>query len=324
MDRLDELSLLVAILEGGTLAAGALKTRRSRAAVTRILAEFEARLGVRLLERTTRRTAATEAGRRLGEHARRLLSDYEEAIRDVMGEAVVPRGLVRVSAPLVFGRRHIAPIVLGFLNAHPQVSVELMLSNRVIDLIDEGVDVALRIGHLADSRLVAKPVGHVRHVVVASPEYLARHGTPHDLHQLAEHEIILQTAGDRAPEWQFEVNGRDAVTIRPYGRLLVNQAETAIDAALAGRGLIRALSYQVAEHIASGQLERVLQDFEPPLMPVNLVVTGIRFMALRVRAFLDFAANALQSNDRLFWQAGRFADGFKPPRRRSRSAPRRR
>lgn len=297
MDRLDELSLLVAILDGGTLAAGARKTRRSPAAVTRILSEFEARLGVRLVARTTRRLAATDAGRRLAEHGRRLLTDYEDAVRDVTGEAAVPRGLLRVSAPLVFGRRHIAPIVTSFLDTYPQVNVELMLQNHVIDLVEEGVDVALRIGHLADSRLVAKRVGQVRHVVVASPDYLSRHRAPKNLAQLADHEIVLQSTGDGPPEWRFVVAGRGEVSLRPHGRLLVNQAETAIEAALAGRGLIRALSYQVAKQIASGELVRVLKRFERPPMPVSLVFTATRFMPLRLRVFLDFAADALRQND---------------------------
>ena len=294
MDRLDELSLLVAILDGGTLAAGARKTRRSPAAVTRILGELEARLGVRLVERTTRRLAATDAGLRLVSHARRLVSDYEEAISEAMGEAALPRGLLRISAPLVFGRRHIAPIVTAFLDAYPDVRAELMLSNRIIDLVEERVDVALRIGPLADSSLVALTLGHVRHVLVASPDYLARRGIPKELSHLAGHEIVLQSTGDALPVWQFGVKGTGMVSIRPQGRLIVNQAETAIEAALAGRGLIRALSYQVAENVASGELERVLREFEPPPMPVSLLVTDTRFMPLRVRVFLNFAAKTLR------------------------------
>ena len=301
MDRLDELAILVAILEGGTLAAAARKTRRSAAAITTILSAFEGRLGVRLVERTTRRLAATDAGRRLADHARRLLPDYEGAVREAMGEAAVPSGLLRVSAPLVFGRRHIAPIVTAFLAAYPAVRAELMLTNRIIDLVEERIDVALRIGHLVDSRLVAKPVGKVRHVLVASSGYLARRGIPRALSQLADHEIILQSMDDALPEWRFEVNGRGTVGIRPQGRLVVNQAEAAIEAALAGRGLIRALSYQVAEHVASGALKRILREFEPPQIPVSLVVTDTRFMALRVRAFLDFAAKALKEKGTAKW-----------------------
>jgi DNA-binding transcriptional LysR family regulator len=298
MDRLDELALLVAILDGGTLAAGARKTRRSPAAVTRILSEFEARLGVKLVARTTRRLAATDAGRRLADHARRLLADYDDAVRDVMGEVAIPRGRLRISAPPAFGRRHIAPIVTSFLDTYPQVSVELLLQGQVIDLVAESVDVALRIGHLAaDSRLVAKRVGQMRYVVVASPDYLSRHRAPKNLEQLAGHEIVLQSASDGPREWRFMVVGRGEVSLRPQGRLVVDQADTAIEAALAGRGLIQALSYQVVKQIASGELIRVLKKFEPPPMPVSLVFTATRFMPLRLRVFLDFAANALKQNE---------------------------
>ncbi len=302
MDRIEELAVLVAIIEGGSLAAAARKTSRSAAAVTRILGEFETRLGVRLIERTTRQSVPTDAGRRLAERAVRILADYEDAIRDATGDAATPSGQLRISAPLVFGRKHIAPVVARFLDAYPKVKVELVLSNIQLDLVEQGIDVALRIGHLHDSSLVARRVGQVGRIVVASPAYLAGHGTPRDPDELASHECVLHATGSGAAPWQFNIPERGTVTARPHGRLVVNQAETMIEAACAGRGLIRPLSYQVAEQLASGELVRVLREFEPAPLPVNIVFTSARLMALRTRVFVDFAAEALRGVAALNWE----------------------
>ena len=283
----------VAILDGGTLAAGARKTRRSPAAVTRILGELEGAWACVWLN--ARRAGWPQPTPVCGlPHMR--VGWFRTTRRRFVKRWVrrrFPRSAARLGAPGV-RRRHIAPIITDFLDAYPELKAELMLSNRMIDLVEERVDVALRIGHLADSSLVARTLGHVRHVLVASPHYLARRGIPKELSHLAGHEIILQSTGDALPVWQFEVKGTGMVSIRPQGRLIVNQAETAIEAALAGRGLIRALSYQVAENVASGELERVLREFEPAPMPVSLLVTDTRFMPLRVRVFLDFAAKTLR------------------------------
>ena len=293
MDRLDELALLVAIFDEGTLAAAARKTHRSAAAVTRILGEFEARLGVRLVARTTRQLAPTDAGRRLAAHARQILADYEEAMRDVMGDAREPAGMLRISAPLMFGRLHVAPVVAEFLAQHAGVSVELSLSNRILDLIEHGIDVALRIGELQDSQLCARKLGRVRRIVAASPAYLARHGTPSAPAELRTHALIFQSTDGQAAEWRFLVPQAGWQRVGPRSRLRVNQAETAIDLACADAGLIRPLSYQVAGQLASGALVRVMQDFEPPALPVHLVYSSKAHMALRIRAFLDFASAAL-------------------------------
>lgn len=294
MDRLDELSLLVAIVDGGSLAAGARRTKRSPAAVTRILSEFESRIGVRLIERTTRRIAPTEAGRRLVEHARKVIESYDEAMCDVSGEAKTPVGMLRITAPLVFGRQHIAPIVADFLAAYPQVQVDLILSNAIVDLRENEIDVALRIGRLNDSALIAKPVGQVRHLIVSSPEYIERRGRPGSIEDLQDHEIVVQSTGDAVTEWQFQVPGRGVVRLRPHARFTVNQAETAIEAACAGRGLIRVLSYQVVTKIEAGELVPVLREFEMEPVPVSLVFASARFVPLRLRLFLDFATLALR------------------------------
>jgi len=191
MDRLDELRLLTAILDTGSMAGAGRRLRLSASAVTRTLAALEERAGVRLLERTTRRVSPTGAGQRLAEQARRLLAEYEDALAEAAGEAAAPRGRLRVAAPLVFGRRHVAPIVTEFLTAQPAVTAELLLSDQSVDLIEDGIEVAVRIGTLAESSLVARRVGQLRRVVVASPDYLARHGTPVTPADLAAHETIL-------------------------------------------------------------------------------------------------------------------------------------
>jgi DNA-binding transcriptional LysR family regulator len=292
MDRLDELGLFLAIADAGSLAAAARRTRRSPPAVTRILADLERRLGVRLVERTTRRLALTDAGRRLAEHARRLLPEYEDALRDAVGEAAAPRGRLRVSAPIVFGQRHLAPIVMSYLDAYPEVSVELSLADRMVDLIDEGIDVALRISRLRDSSLVARQVGEVGQYVVASPAYLKRRGTPTRPEQLVDHDIVMFSSG-LGSDWRFAMPGGRDRQIRVRARFSVDRAEVAVAAAREGRGVLRTLSYQVAPDIAAGRLVRLLEDFELPPIPVQLVMPSARLMAPRVRAFLDFAVPRL-------------------------------
>jgi DNA-binding transcriptional LysR family regulator len=293
MDRLDELRLFVAIVEGGSLAAAGRRLGLSPPAVTRALSALEERAGLRLLERSTRRLAPTEAGLRLAEHARHLLAGYAEAMTEAAGEAAAPRGRLRIAAPLVFGRLHVAPLVIAFLDAQPAVTAELVLSDRNADLLQEGLDVALRIGAPGDSGLVARRVGLLRRVVAASPGYLARRGVPATPESLAGHETVLFSNRRTPPEWRFRApDGRDLV-VRVAPRFAVNAAEAAIEAALAGRGIVGALSYQVAQAVAEGQLVRLLRAFEPPAVPVSLVFPSARLMPPRLRAFLDFAAPRL-------------------------------
>lgn len=291
MDRLGELAVFLAVLDSGSLAGAARRLRRSPPAVTRTLNALEARVGVRLVERTTRRIAVTEAGRRLADEARRVLAAYEAAV--AREEAGPLRGALRISAPLVFGGRHIAPILNRFLDAHPQVTGELVLNDRSLDLVDEGLDVAVRIAVLADSALVARRVGEVRRVVVAAPEYLARRGMPRRPEDLADHDIVYASTQPGPTEWRFEgADGPLAVRLRP--RLMVNAIEPAVAAALAGRGITRVLSYQAADEIADGRLVRLLPDREPAPIPVQLVTPSARLTPARVRAFLDFLAAELQ------------------------------
>jgi DNA-binding transcriptional LysR family regulator len=289
MDRLDELAIFVRIVEEGSLVRAASRLRRSPPAVTRALASLEDRIGLRLVDRTTRRLAPTEAGRALYDKARTLVADYEAATAGAP-EAPV-RGLLRLTAPVQFGRRHIAPIVAGFLDAHDGVEVELLLNDRNIDLIEEGIDIALRIGALADSTLSARPVGQVRRLWVASPAYLARRGTPRTPGDLARHEAILGTLRGNT-EWVF-AGARRGAPPRLAGRLRVDDVETRLGAARDGRGIAQLLSYQVADDLAAGKLVRLLQPWERPPLPVHLVTKGRAHRAPKIDAFLDFAAKRL-------------------------------
>jgi DNA-binding transcriptional LysR family regulator len=289
MDRLDELGVFVRIVEEGSLARAASRLRRSAPAVTRALAALEDRIGVRLIDRTTRRLAPTEAGRALYDKARTLVADYEAATSGAHDAPV--RGLLRITAPVQFGRRHIAPVVSHFLDAHDSVEVELLLNDRNIDLIDEGIDVALRIGALADSSLTARPVGHVRRLWVASPAYLKQHGTPRAPGDLATHEAVLGTSRGTI-DWVF-AGGRRGAPMHMTGRLRVDDVGTRLRAARDGRGIAQLLSYQVADDLAAGRLVRLLQTWELPPLPVHLVTKGRAHRAPKIEAFLNFAARRL-------------------------------
>jgi DNA-binding transcriptional LysR family regulator len=291
MDRLDELATFLAIFDAGSLVSASRRLRRSPPAVTRALGALEDRVGLRLFERTTRRLGPTEAARSLVERARSLLADYEAALG---GAARAPvRGVLRITAPVQFGRRHVAPIVSTFLNDYPDVRIELTLNDRNLDLIDEGLDVAVRIGGLPDSTLIARQVGSVRRVVVASPRYLAARGRPRVPSDLARHDTIFGMARSSAREWRFGKKGRGAV-VRLSPRLLVDDVEAQVQAARAGRGVARVLSYQVAEELAAGRLVRLLEDFEPESLPVQLVTLSRVHVTSKVRAFIDTAAKVLR------------------------------
>ena len=290
MDRLDELAMLVAIIDTGGLASAGRRLRKSPAAMTRALATLEERMGARLIERTTRRLAPTEVGRALADRARRLLGDYEAAL---LAAPDAVHGTLRITGPTVFGGRHLTPVVSDFLAQHPGVQADLTLHDRNLDLIEGELHVALRIGPLADSSLLARKVGTVRRLVVGAPDYLARRGAPREPADLAGHDTILTTVVSPSPEWRFETQGKvRAVRLEP--RLRVNDVEAALNAVRAGHGLGRALSYQVADDLAAGRLVRLLPDFEPPPLPVQLLAAGGRFMPPLVRAFLDFAAPRLE------------------------------
>lgn len=286
MDRLDELAIFVAVVQHGSLAAAGRKLRRSAPAVTRAIASLEQRFGARLVERTTRRLAPTEAGLRLAERAHLLLTDYQAAVLDTADTQLT--GLLRITSPVQFGRKHVAPVVMAFLDRYPQMQIEMVLNDRNLDLIDEGLDVAVRIGHLQDSSRVARRLGQVSRVTVASPDYLARRGEPQEPAQLADHDTIVGTQRASLREWRFgpQENG-ERVRLTP--RLLLNDVETQLLAVRAGKGIARLLSYQVADDLAAGTLVRLLPAFEPLPMPVQLVAQNMQRMPLKVRTFWDYA-----------------------------------
>lgn len=290
MDRLDELAIFVAVIQYGSLAGAARRLHRSPPAITRAIAALEQRFGARLVERTTRRLAPTEAGLRLAERARVLLNDYQDAVMDTAETQLA--GLLRITAPVQFGRRHVAPVVLSFLDLYPQIQVDMQLSDRNLDLIDEGLDVAIRIGHLRDSTKVARRLGEVTRVTVASPAYLSRRGRPREPGQLADHETIVSTLRPTFREWRFGPHeNSDRIRLTP--RLMLNDIETQLLAARAGMGITRLLSYQVADDLASGSLVRLLPEYEPLPLPVQLVANKAQLMPSKVRAFWDYAYQQL-------------------------------
>ena len=294
MDRIDELAVFVAIVEEGGLTAAARRLRRSAPQITRVLASLEKRSGTRLLERTTRHVAPTEAGLALVARARTLLADYAAAMSDTAAAKV--RGLIRITAPFAFGRLYVMKVVKEFVEAYPDTRIDLSLNDRYVDLIQEGIDVAIRVGKLVDSSLVARPVGMLRGlIVVGSPEYLEKRGTPKKPADLAKHDIIFGTTYTRSDEWRFGSGGKSTV-VRLTPIISVNDAATQIVAAKAGYGLARVMCYQVTPDVNKGELARVLRNFEPDLQPLQLV-TPSSSVAPKVRAFLDFAAEKLEKLD---------------------------
>lgn len=288
------MQVFVAVLDCGSLAAAARRLGRSPAAVTRAIALLERRLGARLLHRTTRVVKPTAAGERFAAACRRILAELEAATAEAAGETTAPRGLLVVTAPLVFGARILRPLLDGFLDAEPAVRARLLLQDRPVDLVEDGIDLALRIAHLPDSGLIATRVGEVRRLVCAAPAYLARRPPPAVPAELAGHDCILPTGAATAARWLFDPPGQAAETVRLQPRLAVDSSEAAIAAAVEGHGITRILSYQAEREIADGRLVVLLRAFEPPPVPVQLVVPESRRAVARVRAFLDFAAPRLR------------------------------
>lgn len=288
------MEVFCAVADAGSLAGAAKRLRLSPATVTRAVALQEDRLGVRLFNRTTRSLSLTEAGARFLDSTRRLLSELEQAEKTAGGATATPSGHLSITASVALGRAHVAPLVLDFLQAHPRVTAALLLLDRVVNVVEEGIDVAVRIAHLPDSTLVARRVGQVRRVLVASPAYLAARGTPQRPDDLKSHNVIAFTGLLPGREWRFVDDGRSAaVVLAP--RLEVNDAAAAIAGAERGDGITIALSYMVGAAIAEGRLILVLDRFTPPAVPVQLVYPRARTLAAKLRAFLDFAAPRLQT-----------------------------
>lgn len=293
MDRIASMTVFVAVAETGSFAGAARRLRRSPAAVTRAVAELEQVLAVRLLDRTTRAVSLTDAGERYLPGAKRLLADLVEVEQSATGLGSAPRGELRVTAPIVFGRRHVLPLVTEFLGRYPDMNVRLELTDRPVDLIEEGLDVAIRIGELPSSTAIATRVGSVRRVTVAAPAYLARRGAPAAPDELAAHDVIAFVGLEGFERWRFRDNERTVeVAIRP--RMIVNTAEAAIDVALTGFGIARVLSYQAADLIVGKSLVRLLRAYENEPAPVHLLYPQGRYPAPKLRAFLDLVAPRLR------------------------------
>jgi DNA-binding transcriptional LysR family regulator len=298
MDRFYLMSVFAAVAEEGGFAAGARRLGMSPPAVTRAIAALEEKLGVRLLERTTRHVRLTEAGQRYLDDTRRIIAAADEADEAAAGINAAPRGLLAVTAPVLFGRMYVMPGIVDYLQRYPGTEVSAVFVDRVTNLVEEGLDVGVRIGELPDSSLRALRVGQVRRMICGAPAYIAAQGRPAEPSELARHTLIANTGASIQPEWRFiEKNGVNAYRVQP--RLTVSSIDAAIEAARRGLGLTRLLSYQAAPWLASGDLVPVLTEFELPPVPVNIVHRGGRHGSAAVRAFIDLLAERLRGDPAL-------------------------
>ncbi|MES0199051.1 LysR family transcriptional regulator [Mesorhizobium sp. M0011] len=293
MDRLEAMSLFVAAVEAGSLSAASRRFGIPLATVSRKVSDLERHLNTRLLNRSTRRLTPTDAGQAYLAACRRILDDVGEAERTAAGEYSAPTGELAITAPVVFGRLHVLPVVTGFLAAYPDVDIRLILADRITQLVEDHFDLAIRIGRLPDSSLVAMGVGAIRRVVCASPAYLAEHGTPITPEDLETHDCITFEGLASAATWSF-IKGKAEIPVQVHSRLQINTAEAAIDAAIAGVGLTKVLSYQIEAALRSGMLRVLLEEFEPNPWPVSLVHAGHGLLPVKLRAFLDFAGPRLK------------------------------
>jgi DNA-binding transcriptional LysR family regulator len=291
MDQLKAMASFVRIAEAGGFTAASRSLDASVPALVRSLAALEASLGVRLFNRTTRRVALTEEGRRYLEHCRQILAAVDDAGRALRDESSSIAGPLRVTAPVMFGQLHVAPAATRFVQRHRAVQVELVLLDRVVNLLDEGFDVGIRIGALGDSSLVARSIGAVRRVVVAGPGYLRRHGVPRHPRDLAQHECVRLS--DSARQLSFH-DGDQVFTVPVHGSLRCNHVPAAVDACAAGLGCGVFMSYQVDALVKAGRLKVVLSGFEPPARPVSLLVPHARLLPARTRAFIDWMLRELR------------------------------
>lgn len=298
MDRFHLMQVFVAVAESEGFAAGARRLNLSPPAVTRAVAALEARLGIKLLHRSTRHVRVTEAGARYLEDARRILAEVDAADDAAAGINAAPRGGLTVTASVLFGHLFVMPAIVDYLRRYPLTRVDALFVDRVVNFIDEGVDVAVRIGELPDSSLRARRVGQVRMVLCASPDYLARRGLPASPNALVEHDMISSSAGSNAYDWRFATpEGYRSIRLNP--RLTVSTNDGAISAALEGFGITRLLSYQVAPQLADGRLKILLPECEPPPRPVHLVHREGPQGSRKVRAFIDLLAQRLSGDPAL-------------------------
>ncbi|MEC5384969.1 LysR family transcriptional regulator [Uliginosibacterium sp. H3] len=308
MDKLKAMQTFASIADAGSLTGAAQTLGASLPAVVRTLAALETELGTRLFNRTTRRIALTEEGRRYLERCRQVLAAVAEADAELGAEQAEPQGLLRVTAPVLFGQLHVCDAITRFVQRYPRISVDVQLLDRVVNLVEEGIDVGIRIGALADSSLVAQRVGSLRRIVVATPDYLARCGTPQHPRDLLQHNC-LRFSGSSAPWWSFEENGK-TFNVPVQGSLSFNQAAPVAQACRAGLGPGMFISYQVAPWVLSGELQIVLEKYEPAQRPIHILYPQSRLLPVRTRVFIDWMKQELENLHEGWraqlqaWQAG--------------------
>ena len=293
MDRFEAMTVLLTVVEAGSFSAAGRKLDMPLATVSRKVTELEVHLKARLLNRSTRRLTLTDTGRDYLVACKRIVEDLNEAERSASGEFSAPRGDLVITTPIVFGRLYVLPVITEFLRVYPQVNVRLVQSDHVVNLIEDHVDLAVRIGKLPDSRLSATRVGDTRRAVCGSPQYFAAHGVPAVPSDLGAHQCITFEALMSPQAWSFNVDGVD-FSAPIQSRLIVNTADAAIEAAIAGAGLTRVLCYQFDAARRAGSLSVVLQSFEPAALPISLVYSNQKPLPMKLRAFLDFAAPRLR------------------------------
>lgn len=298
MDRFQEMKVLLAVAEAESFAGGAKVVGMSPPSVTRVIAGLEERLGTLLLARSTRSLRLTEAGRRYVEDCKRILLDLEEAEELATGSSVRARGNLTVTAPVMFGELFLIPLITEYLADHPEVTLNALLVDRLVSMVDEGVDVAVRIGNLPDTGLQAVHVGQIRPVVCAAPAFLDRVGRPTEPKAVMDLPMVMSSASNLLTDWHFKL-GDNTLTLHPKPRLMVSSNQAAINAASMGWGLTRVLSYQVAERVAKGELEIVLEAFQMPALPVHLLYQGDKRVPAKVRTFVDFCASRFLADSAL-------------------------
>jgi DNA-binding transcriptional LysR family regulator len=312
VDKLEAMRTFVAIADAGSLTRAARVQGRSLPAVVRSLAALEAELGVRLFHRTTRRIALTDSGRRYLERCREAQALVDEAEAELRAEQTEPQGQLTVTAPVLFGERHVAAGVTAYVERYPNVSVQLQLLDRVVNLVEEGIDVGIRIGLLEDSSLIAQPVGSMRRLTVAAPSYLSRRGVPQHPRELLAHDCV-RFASTGSPPWLYRAEGK-ALPVDVKSRFSVNQSATAAEACARGLGIGMFFAYQVARYLASGALTVILADFETPPRPIHVVYPESRLLPARSRVFIEAIKQHILGEQGAWQPTG-------PSQRRARAAP---
>lgn len=292
MDQFHLMNVFVAVVEEEGFAAASRRLKMSPPAVTRAISALEAQLGVQLLVRTTRHVRATDAGLQYAEDARRILQSVEQANESVAGVNQTPKGKITITAPVLFGQQYVMPSVIQYLEQYSDTQVEAVFLDRVVNLMEEGFDLGVRIGQLPDSNMRARKIGQVNLVLVASPDYIAKNGAPKDPKQLDQHTIVAASSSSLGKGWRFLKDGEKAYQ-RIQPRLWVSTNQSAIDAAKSGFGITRVINYQVANDLASGALQTVMEDWQPEPLPIHIIHREGHRTSRKVRAFIDLLANNL-------------------------------